>query len=175
VGERARVSPHHERPRLLRNPRGQRWSLSERRANSNSGLALRRRREDRRKTRSKRIERTLNREALLSIDEGGTRVSMLPLHAAVSGHPPDRIQITPPGRGAGTRSASVRGLRRRGRQDDRAVCCRNRLQQTWSIALITLTTVGVAAQGKTDFSGRWILATPQQSDTHIPLALYRRP
>jgi hypothetical protein len=51
------------------------------------------------------------------------------------------------------------------------VCCRNRLQQTWSIALIMLATVGVAAQDEPDFSGRWILATPQQSDTDIPLAL----
>jgi hypothetical protein len=51
------------------------------------------------------------------------------------------------------------------------VCCRNRLLQTWSIALIMLATVGVAAQDKPDFSGRWILTTPQQSDTDTPLAL----
>jgi hypothetical protein len=51
------------------------------------------------------------------------------------------------------------------------VCCRNRLQQTWSIALIMLATVGVAAQDKPDFSGRWVLATSQQSDADIPLAL----
>ena len=49
--------------------------------------------------------------------------------------------------------------------------CRNRLQQTWSIALIMLATGGVAAQDKPDFSGRWVLATPQQSDTDVPLAL----
>ena len=33
------------------------------------------------------------------------------------------------------------------------------------------TTVGVAAQDKPDFSGRWVLAIPQQSDTDSPLAL----
>lgn len=32
-------------------------------------------------------------------------------------------------------------------------------------------TVGVAAQDKPDFSGRWVLATPQQSGTDIPLVL----
>jgi hypothetical protein len=51
------------------------------------------------------------------------------------------------------------------------VCCRNRLLQTGSIALITLATVGVVAQDKPDFSGRWILTTPQQSDTDTLLAL----
>ena len=51
------------------------------------------------------------------------------------------------------------------------MCCRNRLLQTWSIALIMLARVGVAAQDKPDFSGRWVLATLQQSDTDIPLAL----
>lgn len=49
--------------------------------------------------------------------------------------------------------------------------CRNRLQQTWSMAVILLATVGVAAQDKPDFSGRWILTTPQQSDTNTPSAL----
>jgi hypothetical protein len=44
-------------------------------------------------------------------------------------------------------------------------------QQTWSIALIVLAAVGVAAQNKPDFSGRWVLATPQQSDADVPLAL----
>jgi len=39
------------------------------------------------------------------------------------------------------------------------------------IALLMLATVGVAAQDKPDFSGRWVLATPQQSDTDIPLVL----
>ncbi len=52
-----------------------------------------------------------------------------------------------------------------------AVCCRNRLEQAWSIALIMLATVGVAAQDTPDFSGRWVLATPQQSEADIPLAL----
>lgn len=51
------------------------------------------------------------------------------------------------------------------------MCCRNRLLQTGSIALIMLATVGVVAQDKPDFSGRWILTTPQQSDTATPLAL----
>ena len=51
------------------------------------------------------------------------------------------------------------------------MCCSSRLQQTWSIALIVLATVGVAAQDKPDFSGRWVLATPQPSDTDIPSAL----
>ena len=57
------------------------------------------------------------------------------------------------------------------RDEGGAVCCRNRLLQTWSIALIMLATVEVAAQDKPDFPGRWILSTPQQSDTDIPLAL----
>ena len=51
------------------------------------------------------------------------------------------------------------------------MCCRNRLHETWSIALIMLTAAGVAAQDKPDFSGRWILITPQQSDTDTPMAL----
>ena len=51
------------------------------------------------------------------------------------------------------------------------MCCKNRLQQTWSIALIMLATVGVAAQDIPDFSGRWVLATPQQSGTDVPSAL----
>lgn len=51
------------------------------------------------------------------------------------------------------------------------MCCRNPLQHTWSIALIVLATIGVAAQGKPDFSGRWVLATPPRSKTDIPLAL----
>lgn len=37
--------------------------------------------------------------------------------------------------------------------------------------MVALTTVGVAAQDKPDFSGRWVLAIPQQSDADIPLAL----
>ena len=49
--------------------------------------------------------------------------------------------------------------------------CRNRLQETCSVALVMLATVGVAAQDKPDFSGHWVLATPQQSDTDIPSAL----
>ena len=48
---------------------------------------------------------------------------------------------------------------------------RNRLQQTWSILLIMLATLGAAAQDKPDFSGRWVLYTPQQSDGEIPLVL----
>ena len=48
---------------------------------------------------------------------------------------------------------------------------RNRLQQTSSITLIMLATAGVAAQDKPDFSGRWVLAAPQQSAADIPLAL----
>lgn len=51
------------------------------------------------------------------------------------------------------------------------MCCRNRLHQAWSIALIMVATVGVAAQDKPDFSGRWVLAAQQQSDTAIPSAL----
>ena len=51
------------------------------------------------------------------------------------------------------------------------MCCRNLIQQTWSIALIMLATLGVAAQDKPDFSGRWVLATAQQSNMEIPLAL----
>ena len=51
------------------------------------------------------------------------------------------------------------------------MCCRNRLLQTWLIALIALATVGVVAQAEPDFSGRWILTTPQQSKTDTPLAL----
>jgi hypothetical protein len=51
------------------------------------------------------------------------------------------------------------------------VCCRVRLRRTWSIALLMLATVGLAAQDKPDFSGRWVLATLQQSDTDSPLAL----
>ena len=34
-----------------------------------------------------------------------------------------------------------------------------------------LATVGVVGQDKPDFSGRWILTTPQQSDRDTPLAL----
>lgn len=49
--------------------------------------------------------------------------------------------------------------------------CRNRLQQTWSTAVVMLATLGVAAQDRPDFSGRWVLATPQPSDAEIPLAL----
>ena len=49
--------------------------------------------------------------------------------------------------------------------------CRKRLDQTWAILLITLTTVSVAARDKPDFSGRWVLAIPQQPDTDTPLAL----
>lgn len=51
------------------------------------------------------------------------------------------------------------------------MCCRNRLRRNWSIALLMLAAIGVAAQDKPDFSGRWVLATPQQSDTDIPLVL----
>jgi len=51
------------------------------------------------------------------------------------------------------------------------VCCRNRLKRTLSVALIMLATVTFAAQGKPDFSGRWILATPWPSDPDIPSAL----
>ena len=51
------------------------------------------------------------------------------------------------------------------------MCCRNHLVQTWPIALIMLAAVGVVAQDKPDFSGRWILTTPQQSEADIPLAL----
>jgi hypothetical protein len=35
-------------------------------------------------------------------------------------------------------------------------------RRTSSIALIALATIGVAAQGKPDFSGRWVLAGPQR-------------
>jgi hypothetical protein len=48
VGEGVSVRRYHERPGLLGNPRGQRWSLAECRANPNSGPALRRGREHRR-------------------------------------------------------------------------------------------------------------------------------
>ena len=41
VGERAPVRRHHERPRLLRNPRGQRRRHAERGTDSNAGPALR--------------------------------------------------------------------------------------------------------------------------------------
>ena len=41
----------------------------------------------------------------------------------------------------------------------------------WSIAQILLATVGLAAQDKPDFSGRWVLDALQQSDTDIALAL----
>jgi hypothetical protein len=34
-----------------------------------------------------------------------------------------------------------------------------------------LATVGVAAQDKPDFSGRWVLASPRQSEADVPLAL----
>jgi hypothetical protein len=51
------------------------------------------------------------------------------------------------------------------------VCCRDGLRRTWSIALLMLATVGIAAQDKPDFSGRWVLASPQQSDMDIPLTL----
>jgi hypothetical protein len=43
--------------------------------------------------------------------------------------------------------------------------------QGWAILLVALTTVGVAAQDKPDFSGRWVLAIPQPSHADIPLAL----
>lgn len=39
------------------------------------------------------------------------------------------------------------------------------------IAMLMLASVGVAAQDKPDFSGRWVLASPQRSDTDVPLAL----
>jgi hypothetical protein len=51
------------------------------------------------------------------------------------------------------------------------VCRRDRLQHTWSVALIMLATGGFAAQDKPDFSGRWVLASPRQSAPDIPLAL----
>ena len=49
--------------------------------------------------------------------------------------------------------------------------CTKRFHQTGASLLIVFTTVGVAAQDKPDFSGRWVLAIPQQSDTNTPLAL----
>jgi hypothetical protein len=52
-----------------------------------------------------------------------------------------------------------------------AVCCRKRLEQAGSIALIMLATVGVAAQDRPDVSGRWVPASPRQSEADIPLAL----
>lgn len=51
------------------------------------------------------------------------------------------------------------------------MCCRNRLAQTWPVALVMLATVTFAAQIKPDFSGRWILVSPLQSDPDIPSAL----
>jgi hypothetical protein len=51
------------------------------------------------------------------------------------------------------------------------VRCTKRFHQTWASLLIVFTTVGVAAQDKPDFSGRWVLAIPQQSNTDTPLAL----
>ena len=49
--------------------------------------------------------------------------------------------------------------------------CTKRFHQSWASLLIVFTTVGIAAQDKPDFSGRWVLATPQQSDTDTPLVL----
>jgi hypothetical protein len=40
-----------------------------------------------------------------------------------------------------------------------------------SIAVIMLATLGLTAQDKPDFSGRWVLAITQPSDAEIPLAL----
>ena len=40
-----------------------------------------------------------------------------------------------------------------------------------TVLLIIFATLGVAAQDKPNFSGRWILDTPQQSDAEIPLTL----
>lgn len=51
------------------------------------------------------------------------------------------------------------------------MCRRNRLAQTWSVTLVMLATVTFAAQNKPDFSGRWILVSPRQSDLDIPSAL----
>ena len=49
--------------------------------------------------------------------------------------------------------------------------CTKRFHQSWASLLIVFTTVGIAAQDKPDFSGRWVLTIPQQSDTDTPLAL----
>ena len=57
------------------------------------------------------------------------------------------------------------------RSEGEAVRRTIRLHHTWAILLITLTAVSVAAQDKPDFSGRWVLGTPQQSAAEIPLAL----
>jgi hypothetical protein len=46
-----------------------------------------------------------------------------------------------------------------------------RLKQMWSVTLVLLAAVTLAAQNKPDFSGRWILVTPRQSDADIPSTL----
>jgi hypothetical protein len=51
------------------------------------------------------------------------------------------------------------------------VRCPKRFHQAWASLLIVFTTVGVAPQDKPDFSGRLVLAIPQQSETDTPLAL----
>ena len=37
------------------------------------------------------------------------------------------------------------------------------------IAMLMLATIGIAAQDKPDFSGRWVLATPQQMGHRYPV------
>jgi len=47
-----------------------------------------------------------------------------------------------------------------------------RLQRHWSLAVIAILTVGLAAQEKPDFSGRWVLVTSQQQpDGDVPSEL----
>ena len=67
--------------------------------------------------------------------------------------------------------ASAQPAERWRRSEGEAVRRTIRLHHTWAILLITLTAVSVAAQDKPDFSGRWVLGTPQQSAAEIPLAL----
>jgi hypothetical protein len=46
-----------------------------------------------------------------------------------------------------------------------------RCQLAWSIALLAVATIGIAAQDKPDFSGRWVLASSQPPDYDGPLVL----
>ena len=48
---------------------------------------------------------------------------------------------------------------------------RNQLQHAWLIIPVVLAAVGATAQNKLDFSGQWILTTPNRSHTDTPLAL----
>jgi hypothetical protein len=51
-----------------------------------------------------------------------------------------------------------------------APCSRGRRQIAWSLILLMLAAVVLAAQDQPDFSGRWVLAGPEQPGPDIPRA-----